>query len=81
MRLVGVWTVLVFCAQAAASPFCEGGPDGENRVRTAVFDDRFGPHLGAVGLPFALVLAGIAVWHFYPSRRTTEEGGTHGPTA
>ncbi len=59
--ILAAW--LLAAGPAAACPFCDGGPDGVNEVRAAIFGDDFWPHVAAVLLPFPLVGGLAALLH------------------
>jgi hypothetical protein len=55
-----------FAPEAAACPFCDGGPDGVNDVRDGVFDENFWPRVAATVAPFPVLAGVVALIYFGP---------------
>jgi hypothetical protein len=62
-----VGSFLLNSSMASACPFCAGGPDGVNDVKSAIFGSGFGMNLLAAALPFAVVI-GLAWFVHGPAR-------------
>ena len=63
-----VYCLPLACGNVArACPFCEG-TGGVNPVRNGIFDADFWPNIGAMVLPFVLLLGLVTVIYFGGSR-------------
>ena len=70
LALAGV-ALLALAPVAAACPFCDGGPDGRNEVREAIFGPDFWPNLLIAAAPFAVMGAVTAAVYFGPPGRAS----------
>lgn len=68
MRAALFALIMATASPALACPFCSGGPAGDNPVKAAIFNGDFWNNLGAVALPFVLLLGLTSVVYFGGSR-------------
>jgi hypothetical protein len=68
MRAAAFAWLIAWASPATACPFCSGGPGGDNPVKAAIFNGDFWNNLGAVALPFVLLLGLTSVIYFGGSR-------------
>jgi hypothetical protein len=63
VRILPLLALLLSPSDAAACPFCDGGPAGVNEVRREVFGPGFWLYALAAAAPFAALLVIAAVVH------------------
>ncbi|MBY0230034.1 MAG: hypothetical protein K2W96_12190 [Gemmataceae bacterium] len=73
--------LLLLAGQAAACPFCDGGPSGTNEVRERVLDDGFWPRAAVVLAPFPVLAGLVALAYFFPRCDAERDDPCEPPTA
>ena len=68
MRVAAFAWLMAQASSAVACPFCSDGPDGENPLKATIFNGDFWNNVGALALPFVILLGLTGVIYFGGSR-------------